>query len=746
MYTIYLRAGAIVLATLLVALPAAAQSTRYVAPSGADASDCTDSGAPCATIAYALSVASDGDELLLAAGVYLEGDLVVDKDLTLTGAGPEQTIIDARTAVASSPAYAEHTVASSAPAPHVRVFTVDASVRMEGLTITGGGGSIKNYEGGGGILNRGDLTLVDCAVRDNYADNGFGVVDGSTAPGGGIANEGVLTIENCSISGNESWAEQGGEGGGIYNNGTMWISDSRITENRASDSQGRCIAGGIYNLGTAVLTRTTVSENILNCFEGGNGGGIANYGKMTIEASLIADNYNLPNWEDPYGWGGGIYHAGSDTLWIVNTTITGNTSSTGGGIHAAGYVNVRSSTIVGNATYAEEVEYPDYGGGGVYGDVHVVSSIVAGNTLEVNGIESASDCFDARSYLFASLTGADCTGDANLVVDASTLFTDVLEPLADNGGPTHTFALREAGPAVDAGTCALAGTASLATDQRGEPRPSDVLTLPNAFDGCDMGAFEFQAPPPLPCAEAVIRIDAFDADQGPNDTHEWVRLRHDAGAPVDFGGCHLAAVLGRTDRSTYTTPLAGVVAPGEALLVGSAAVPEVDIVIPNNTLHDARSGIYVLSVPMPKGTRPFQVASAILAGVTYYDEDDWYAQYPAPAGTKQAAGVEALLAGLAEAEADVPAAYALEPNYPNPFNPQTTIRFALPEAGQVVLEIFDLSGRLITRLVEQPMAAGRYEVMWDGHDAAGRQLASGLYLLRIRANDFTAARRMMLVK
>ena len=252
------------------------------------------------------------------------------------------------------------------------------------------------------------------------------------------------------------------------------------------------------------------------------------------------------------------------------------------------------------------------------------------------------------------------------------------------------------------------------------------------------------------CAAAVVRVDDFDADQGASDGQEWVRITHDEDAPVVFSGCHLAAILGRTDRSTFTTPLAGIVAPGEALLVGSAAVPGVDVVIPDNTLHDARSGIYVLSVPMPKGTRPLQVAGNVLAGVTYYDEDNWYSQYPAPAAPKQSAGVEALIASLATvadaAAEDVPAAFTLEQNYPNPFNPSTEIVFTLPEAVYVELAVFDLTGRRVATLVSQPMEAGRHAVGWDGRSTAGRTVSSGMYLYRMEAGGFTATRRLMLVR
>jgi len=88
-----------------------------------------------------------------------------------------------------------------------------------------------------------------------------------------------------------------------------------------------------------------------------------------------------------------------------------------------------------------------------------------------------------------------------------------------------------------------------------------------------------------------------------------------------------------------------------------------------------------------------------------------------------------------------PLAYALEQNYPNPFNPQTTIRFALPEAGMVTVRVYDLLGRLVATLVEGDRPAGWHEVLWD---ASG--VASGVYVHRLEAGDFSQTHRMILLR
>jgi hypothetical protein len=90
---------------------------------------------------------------------------------------------------------------------------------------------------------------------------------------------------------------------------------------------------------------------------------------------------------------------------------------------------------------------------------------------------------------------------------------------------------------------------------------------------------------------------------------------------------------------------------------------------------------------------------------------------------------------------ELPTVYSLEQNYPNPFNPTTEIRFALPGESRVVLTVYNLVGQEVRRLVDGNLSAGAHTVSFDGRD-----LPSGLYYYRIEANDFTAIRKMLLLK
>lgn len=118
----------------------------------------------------------------------------------------------------------------------------------------------------------------------------------------------------------------------------------------------------------------------------------------------------------------------------------------------------------------------------------------------------------------------------------------------------------------------------------------------------------------------------------------------------------------------------------------------------------------------------------------------------APAAVASAASDLDASASKAGIMNDVPTEFELGANYPNPFNPTTTIQYALPEATSVTLEIFDAMGRRVATLVNSQLAAGRYEAQWNGRNDAGSTVSSGMYLYRLRAGNFVETRTMLFMK
>jgi hypothetical protein len=95
---------------------------------------------------------------------------------------------------------------------------------------------------------------------------------------------------------------------------------------------------------------------------------------------------------------------------------------------------------------------------------------------------------------------------------------------------------------------------------------------------------------------------------------------------------------------------------------------------------------------------------------------------------------------------NMPTTFALDQNFPNPFNPSTTIRFSIPEATQVTLIVYNNLGQKVRTLSDENMSAGAYQVSWDGTNDTGQLMSSGIYYYQIQAGSFNQVKRMILIK
>ncbi|RMF55175.1 MAG: T9SS C-terminal target domain-containing protein, partial [Calditrichaeota bacterium] len=95
--------------------------------------------------------------------------------------------------------------------------------------------------------------------------------------------------------------------------------------------------------------------------------------------------------------------------------------------------------------------------------------------------------------------------------------------------------------------------------------------------------------------------------------------------------------------------------------------------------------------------------------------------------------------------------FSLSQNYPNPFNPTTTIEFSLPHASpqgqaRITLHVYDTAGRKVKTLIDGSFPAGNHNVQWNGTNDAGQPVGSGVYFYRLQAGNYTAERKMLLVR
>ena len=102
--------------------------------------------------------------------------------------------------------------------------------------------------------------------------------------------------------------------------------------------------------------------------------------------------------------------------------------------------------------------------------------------------------------------------------------------------------------------------------------------------------------------------------------------------------------------------------------------------------------------------------------------------------------------GVEQSAPSVPAEFALEANYPNPFNPETSIQYRINTAGRVNLTVYNILGEKVKTLVNEKKVAGRYSVTWNGTNAHDKKVSTGVYFYRLEMGDKVQSRKMMLVK
>ncbi len=101
---------------------------------------------------------------------------------------------------------------------------------------------------------------------------------------------------------------------------------------------------------------------------------------------------------------------------------------------------------------------------------------------------------------------------------------------------------------------------------------------------------------------------------------------------------------------------------------------------------------------------------------------------------------------VAEISNEIPTEFELSYNYPNPFNPSTKFKYALPEGRNVKIIIYDINGSKVTELVNNYQGAGTYEVTWNGKNDQGLQVSSGTYIYSVQAGDFVQTKKMVMIK
>jgi hypothetical protein len=381
---------------------------------------------------------------------------------------------------------------------------------------------------GGGIENNGACVLIRCFISGNRSGSGgspsgnafnFG---GNGGNGGGIFNSGAMTLTKCVIDGNLTGYGVGGVGGGgngagIYNAGRMLVDYSSIFGNtngsggNGSSGDSSSLGGipgpggsgaGIFNAGKLDLNMSTISSNFCGIGgaggplrgggadggAGGSGGGVYNAGSLHLTSCTIVLNRTAQGGDGGNGYsfldinlvanggqgggGGGIFNQGTNTIIARNTLIAVNTISQGGQGGTTVFIPF-GPVLIPSPPPSPTNELGNAGADGVGPDI-------AGDFIsEGFNLIGAAD----GGFGFASEGSGDLAGTVASPIDP------LIGPLQMNGGPTPTHALLPGSPAIDQGK-----SFNNHNDQRGERRPFDYSTIPDATggDGSDIGAFELR--------------------------------------------------------------------------------------------------------------------------------------------------------------------------------------------------------------------------------------------------------------
>lgn len=298
------------------------------------------------------------------------------------------------------------------------------------------------------------------AVNANYIDRAFDISCAQTCD----VELRKLTVRRGVVNG---W------GGAIQVNtaaSRLEVVDSRVIE---SWSIGNHAGGAIENDGLVHVLRSNIYNNHAYA-----GGGIANFGTLSVDASFIG--YNQSN-----HIGGGIYNAGGREALIDNSTVARNVATDcGGGIMTNGAAAVSNSTVVANRALGGPVRRGCRGAGGIDWSGHIYTQL-RNTIVAFNGTDCAGSASGGAPTIESQGYNLDSDKSCNLVKPTDLPGIDPkLSSLGFYGGPTWVYGLTAASPAVDSGVPG----ACPARDQRGVARPQDGNG--DKKTACDRGAFE----------------------------------------------------------------------------------------------------------------------------------------------------------------------------------------------------------------------------------------------------------------
>jgi predicted outer membrane repeat protein len=621
--------------------------------------------------------------------------------------------------------------------------TIDNSAILDGFTIKGGhtetwvSGEGSDIYRGGGILSYGSPIIKNCTFTDNYATYAGGLYFRDTTSSNGIA-------ENCKFIANYGWA-----GGSCY----------------VYDSHGVQFIDCEFNDNLAVVEGAGI-----DCRDSD-----VNFNNCSFDNNQAATS-------DPLTSGGAIrcYSISTDVEYLINIencTISNNSGANhGGGIAAYGkmMVNISNSTFTGN-------ESGDFGGA-----VHIAGSIDTG--LSANSNISNCQFYDNSAINAGSNGGAILTALGESVIDSCyfsgnesgfggaiifNAFIDgsTIEPILTNCTFEENNAIQDGG--------------AIYIGNYGANAWVENCTFTNNSGGNGGAILTYGSSNP------TIKNCIFQGNQaslnGGAITSSYLNFSHvpaasvinclfyDNSCALSGGAVALAVDFGAVINCTFSGNSA--TQSGGAIGAQGSGGSVINCIAWGNSA-------YVGPEIAELESQGFSVTYSLVEGgyagsgnidsdplFVNPDENDYQLQEGSPAIDAGMSGEiipdEDLLGNPRDDNPDmgayewlspsgvgddytnlVPKKASLLQNFPNPFNPVTTIQFDVPDATRraVSLQIFDAAGKLVKTLVDSPLASGSYSVVWNGDDNSGKAVASGTYFCKMVTEKYSETRQLVLLK
>ena len=690
----------------------------HVSTTGNDESGDGSSNNPYLTIQKGIDEASSMDTVLVLNGIWQGGVTIDNKQITLMGQSMDDTKLNIPITV-----------------PNISVLNNDDTVRVENFKIKRGnaelGGSalyisnskiaIKNLDlsnniglhGGAIRLSQSEMFLKDSRIYLNscdslggaiYAENskleisGLELNNNSAYLGGAIHidSNSVVDIDDTDFLSNGAWW-----GGAIstVGAGKLKVSNSFFNSNSSngwnenSDPDFPTYGGGgaIYQEygDTLHVTNTIFTINNANAAPGG---AIASYhGTEIILGGLhIANN-------SAAGGGGGLTFLRPDRVTFTNSHIENNRSNfnSGGGVFLGSESNDLSITVAGSFSHLTFVNnYAQVGGGGLFlwntADFNISHCTFAGNEANDN---------DGTSFWLGGGLAIHSNAEANIL---NSIFYDNYPNSIHDGTPASPFEISYTRTTED-----WAGNGNMTDD------PLFV----------DVESYDFRLQSNSPCIDAGttdIDGDGFE-DQG---------LFYTGSAP-DLGAYEWM-VAAPEDLQAYAQD-------STVMLVWGAVEQDLQFYRLERSTNDMFTE---------------NVVENFLTTNTFTDTDvEWDTEYfyrvSANVGYyTDYSNIASLTLESLEIKnsTNFPMSFAVHQNFPNPFNPVTTLFYELPKEGSVEITIHDMVGRLVKSLNIENQSAGYNSMKWDATNNDGQLVSAGLYIYTISTGYLKQSRKMLFLK